>query len=325
VVAIVTPECAGTGEPEVGHIPVLLTEAVDGLAVRPGGRYIDGTFGGGGHSRLILERSAPDGRVLAIDADPEAVRRADALLDEYRGRFTIDHSNFRRISEVARAHGFDEVEGVLFDLGLSSFQLDERDRGFSFHSETRLDMRFDSESAGESAWDIVNLRPQEEIADIIFQFGEERRSRRIASAIVRRRSESPIETNADLADVVERAVGGRRGARTHPATKTFQALRIAVNQELESLGTALEAARALLVPGGRLAVISFHSLEDRIVKQFFALEARDCVCPPHFPVCVCDHKSSLRLVTRRPIAPSQEEMERNPRSRSARLRIAERI
>jgi 16S rRNA (cytosine1402-N4)-methyltransferase len=308
-----------------GHVPVMLNETIELLDVKPGGRYIDATFGGGGHSRAILDRSAPAGQLLALDADPAAVERGRSLVRESSARLTVVHANFAVVLDVAREHGFEQINGILFDLGLSSFQFDEHERGFSLHADVRLDMRLDPTSEGPTAWEIVNEWPQDQIANVIYRYGEERRSRRIARAIVDRRDQDPIETNAELAGIVESALGGQRGARIHPATKTFQAIRIAVNQELDSLGTALKSALDLLAPGGRVAVIAFHSLEDRIVKQFFQQEARDCICPPDLPVCNCDHKSTLRLVTRRPVIPTDEEQRANPRSRSARLRVAERI
>lgn len=322
---VVAHEDQQTGSENRGHMPVMLGETIEHLVVQSNGRYIDATFGGGGHSRAILDASSPDGMLLAIEADPAAVDRAEPLREMFGERFQIVQGNFEAIDKIARESEFDPVDGILFDLGLSSFQLDERERGFSLHADSPLDMRLDPNATGPTARDIVNEWAQEEIADIIFQFGEERRSRRIARAIAERRESAPIETNAELAAIVERAVGGRRGARIHPATKTFQAIRIAVNRELQVLETALSKARDLLNPGGRLAVISFHSLEDRIVKQFFQREARDCVCPPDLPVCVCDHKATLRIVTRRPLSASEDEIYANPRSRSARLRIAERI
>lgn len=311
-----------TGPDKSGHASVLLTETVELLDVSPGGRYIDCTFGGGGHSREVLRRSSPDGQVLAFDADPAAKSRAAIVQSEFPGRLTLVQANFAQLAEVARSKSFVDVDGIMFDLGLSSFQFDEHDRGFSIHSDARLDMRLDPDADGPTAWDIVNTWEADDIANVIFQYGDERRSRKIARFIVDRR---PIETNLELASVVEAAVGGRRGARIHPATKTFQAIRIAVNDELGALRTALSDAVELTRPGGRIAVIAFHSLEDRIVKQFFHQEARDCICPASFPVCNCDHKSTLRRVTRGGITPGDEEQQENPRSRSARLRVAERI
>lgn len=310
---------------ESGHIPVLLEPALELLRIRPGGRYVDATFGGGGHARAILERSEPDGILLALDADPAAIERASPLLDRFPDRLEIRHANFESVADIVRQENVGPVDGVLFDLGLSSFQFDERERGFSLHSDTRLDMRLNPEAEGPTAWDIVNTWPEEDIASVIFRFGEETRSRRIARAIVRRREETPIESNAELAELVQRALGGRRGQRIHPATRTFQGVRIAVNRELEALEAGLSGALEVLNTGGRLAVISFHSLEDRIVKQFFQHEARDCICPPDLPVCQCDHRAQLRIVTRRPVTPDEDEQRMNPRSRSAKLRVAERI
>jgi 16S rRNA (cytosine1402-N4)-methyltransferase len=324
-VVTVTWQNPETGVSNPGHVPVMLNETIELLDVKPGGRYIDATFGGGGHSRAILERCAPQGELLALDADPAAVERGCSMAREFPTRLAVIHANFAFVRDVAREHGFEKVNGILFDLGLSSFQFDEHERGFSLHADVRLDMRLDPTAEGPTAWEIVNEWPQDQIANVIYQYGEERRSRRIARAIVDRRDQNPIETNAELAAIVESALGGRRGARIHPATKTFQAIRIAVNRELDSLGTGLISARDLLAPGGRVAVISFHSLEDRIVKQFFQQEARDCICPPDLPVCNCDHKSTLRLITRRPIVPTDEEQGANPRSRSGRLRVAERM
>ena len=306
------------------HVPVLLDEVLDLLAPVSGGRYIDATFGGGGHTRAILERSAPDGRVLALDADPEAIERARDLAALQHGRLSVAHGNFRAIRELATAKGFERVDGVLMDLGLSSFQLNHADRGFSFQRPGRLDMRFDTTS-GISAADIVNEWPEQDLAAVIFEYGEEPRSRAIARAVVRQRALEPITSTDRLASIVESALGGRRGKAIHPATRTFQALRIAVNSELDSLRSGLNGAIELLAAGGRIAVISFHSLEDRIVKTLFRLESTDCICPPQTPVCVCGHKARLRLVTRKAVKPSADEERSNPRSRSARLRVAERL
>lgn len=307
-----------------GHQPVMVAESLTLLKVRPGGRYIDATFGGGGHTRAILEASAPDGRVLALDADPAAVARGEALAQEVGPRLTVRHGNFADIARLARAAGFDAVDGVLMDLGFSSFQIEEPARGFSFQRPGPLDMRFDP-TTGPSAREIVNTWDEEDLARILFEYGEEPKARRIARAIVAARREGPIETTDQLAAIVERAVGGRRGRAIHPATRTFQALRIAVNRELEVLEKGLAGAVDVLAPGGRLVVIAFHSLEDRIVKQFFRTESRDCICPPGTPVCVCGHRARLRVITPKPLRPSEAEQARNPRSRSARLRAAERL
>jgi 16S rRNA (cytosine1402-N4)-methyltransferase len=306
-----------------GHVTVLLNEAVDALQPTPGGTYIDGTFGGGGHSSLLLQRVEGDATLYAIDADPAAIGRAELLAASPMGLRVIPvHANFRELGEIAGTRSIQRVDGILLDLGLSSFQLDQAERGFAFRFEGPLDMRFDP-TQGESAADLVNLLDADDLARILWHYGEESRSRQIARAIVARREERRIETTTDLAAIVEKAVGGRRGKAIHPATKTFQALRIAVNEELQALETVLERAIDLLRPGGRLVVISFHSLEDRSVKQTFAHESRSCICPPDQPVCTCDHSPRLRRIGK-PIKPSQAEIEMNPRSRSAIMRIAER-
>jgi len=290
----------------------------------PGGTYIDGTFGGGGHSSLLLQRVNGDARLYAIDADPDAVTRAEALASSPLGGSVVPvHANFRELDEIARRHGINAVDGILLDLGLSSFQLGQAERGFAFRFEGPLDMRFDP-TTGQSAADLVNTLDAEDLARILWRYGEESRSRQIARAIVAQRESQPIETTTDLASIVEKAVGGRRGKAIHPATKTFQALRIAVNEELSALETVLHAAIGLLRSGGRLVVISFHSLEDRIVKQTFALESQGCICPPDQPVCTCDHSPRLRRVGK-PVKPTQAEIEANPRSRSAIMRVAERV
>ncbi|HEY8447814.1 MAG TPA: 16S rRNA (cytosine(1402)-N(4))-methyltransferase RsmH [Thermomicrobiales bacterium] len=306
------------------HRPVLLREAVEALRPRPGGRYLDGTFGGGSHTLAILEASAPDGIVLALDADPEAIARGERLSKE-RGlgdRLRLVQANFARLAEVAQESGLAPLDGVLLDLGLSSFQLAAPERGFAFRLEGPLDMRFDP-TRGEPAATLVNSLPEDELASLIWRYGEEPKARRIAAAIVRERAREPIATTTRLAEIVSKAVGGRRGD-IHPATKTFQALRIVTNDELGALELALAGAVEVLAPGGRLAVISFHSLEDRIVKRFIQHESATCICPPEQPVCTCDHQPRLRPVGRA-IRPSQEEIEANPRSRSAIMRVAERL
>lgn len=300
------------------HEPVLLEEVLAALAPRPGRRYIDGTVGSGGHARAVLDRSAPDGRLLGIDLDPFAVAQARRALTEYGDRLVLLQGNFAWIGEIARQHNFAPVDGILLDLGLSSLQLEAPERGFSFQADGPLDMRFDPRH-GPSAADLVNGLPESELADIIYRYGEERRARRIARAIVEAR---PLRTTGELAHLVSRVVKRSRGI--HPATRTFQALRIAVNRELENLERALPAAVDLLAAGGILAVISFHSLEDRIVKRFFVEQAAGCVCPPELPVCTCGRVPRLRILTRKPIRPNAAEVERNPRSRSARLRVARR-
>jgi 16S rRNA (cytosine1402-N4)-methyltransferase len=308
-------------EEAVAHEPVMLREVLAGLNVVPGGRYVDCTVDGGGHAEAILFASAPGGSVLGIDADAEALDRARRRLSHFGSSVALVHANFRDVDTVCRERGFVPVNGILFDLGLSSIQLASASRGFSFMREGPLDMRFspDQETTA-SYW--VNEASEAELSDLIWRFGEEKESRRIARAIVQRR---PLQTTTDLAKAVEQAVGRRPGSQTHPATRTFQALRIAVNQELATLSDALPRALGLLGFGSRLVVISYHSLEDRIVKQFIARESRDCICPPRQPVCTCGHKATLRPVTRGAVTPSPEEVARNPRARSAKLRVAERL
>ncbi|MCC6312473.1 MAG: 16S rRNA (cytosine(1402)-N(4))-methyltransferase RsmH [Thermomicrobiales bacterium] len=317
---------AGAPVAPVGHQPVLLEEALTALVPRPGGRYLDGTFGGGGHTRAILRATAPDGLVLAIDADPEAIVRAEMLAAEpgVGARLRVVRGNFADLEPIARTAEAVPLDGVLLDLGVSSFQLDTPVRGFSFRGEGPLDMRFDP-SRGSSAAELVATLDADALADLLWRYGEEPQSRRIARTIVRARESAPIRTTGQFAALVERAVGGRRGRDTHPATRSFQALRIAVNDELASLERALAGAVDVLAPGGRLVVISFHSLEDRIVKQFMARESAECLCPPGMPICTCGHRPRLARVTRKAIKASPAEQAANPRSRSAVLRVAARL
>lgn len=289
------------------------------MQVKPGGRYIDGTLGGGGHAAGILERSSPAGRLLGIDADPTAIAISIERLAEYGPRVTLVNANFAQLAEIAAQYGFCPADGILLDLGLSSLQLASGERGFSFQVEGPLDMRFNPHQ-GNPASELVNELSTPELADILYRYGEERQARRIARAIVAAR---PIHTTRQLAEVVARAVG-RRG-KIHPATRTFQALRIAVNDELSALSQALPQAVEFLAPQGRLAVISYHSLEDRLVKQFYRRESQDCICPPEVPVCRCHHRATLEIVTKKPITPSELELKANPRCRSAKLRIAARL
>jgi 16S rRNA (cytosine1402-N4)-methyltransferase len=307
------------------HVTVLPRQTLDELAPRLGGRYLDGTLGGGGHTALLLDASAPDGRVLGIDADADALERVRGRLPQAvaSGRLLLRQGNFAEMDELARESGFAPVDGILLDLGLSSDQLADRARGFSFASDAPLDMRFDT-GRGQSAADLVNTLDEAELADLIWRYGEERRSRAIARRIVEQRARKPIQRTGELARLVASVVHGRPGG-IHPATRTFQALRIAVNDELGSLEAALPQAVGLLAPGGRLAIISFHSLEDRIVKQFFQREARGCICPPELPACVCGRSPTLRIVTRHPVTAGEDELARNPRARSAKLRVAERL
>ena len=305
------------------HTPVMVAEMLAGLHVRPGAWTIDGTLGGGGHAAAILERSGPDGRVLALDADPAAIRRVgDVLADAVAaGRLVLVQTEFERLEQVAAENGFLPVDGVLLDLGVSSFQLETAERGFSFQLGGPLDMRFDPEQ-GLDAAEIVNSWDEGELADLIYRFGEEQQSRRIARYLVRHR---PFHTTIELAQAVERAVGGRRDSRIHPATRTFQALRIAVNRELQQLQAVLPQALGVLRPGGRLVVISFHSLEDRIVKQWMQQEARQYVPDPTSLYGGYERQPTLRVVTRKPVEADDEELVRNPRSRSAKLRVAEKL
>jgi 16S rRNA (cytosine1402-N4)-methyltransferase len=275
--------------------------------------------GGGGHARGLLETSGPDGQLLGLDIDPVAVELARQRLAPFGDRVLIVQGNFAQLAEIADRYGFRPVDGILLDLGLSSHQLTSAERGFSFQLDGPLDMRFDP-TQGETAADLVNRLSEKELAEVLWRYGEEPAARRIARAIVAAR---PLETTGQLAAIVSRAVPGRR--RRHKATRTFQALRIAVNRELDQLEAALPQAVDILAPGGRIAVIAFHSLEDRIVKEFFRRESQDCICPPEILECVCDHKATLKLVTRKPLRPTEAEVQRNPRIRSARLRIAERI
>ncbi|MFC2036047.1 16S rRNA (cytosine(1402)-N(4))-methyltransferase RsmH [Chloroflexota bacterium] len=302
------------------HIPVLVEETVRALGVQPGGRYIDCTLGGGGHATAILESSFPGGQLLGIDADPEAIKIARARLEVYSGSTLLINENFVNLQAICYKYDFLPVHGILLDLGLSSLQLNGDGRGFSFQREAPLDMRL-GPNQERTAADIVNTYSEVELAHLIKTYGEEGYSRRIARRIVQER---PIKTSLQLAQLIGRVIGNRRG-KIHPATKTFQALRIAVNQELENLESVLRQAADLLGFEGRLVVISYHSLEDRIAKQFMQLESKDCICAPGIPTCVCGHTASLRLIKKRVITPSWSDAQINPRSRSARLRVAERV
>ena len=296
------------------------------LAPHPGSLQVDGTVGGGGHAARILEAIAPDGRLLGLDADAAAIERTRARLARFGERAVLRRSNFADLATVAAGAGFDPADGLLLDLGLSSYQLADPDRGFSFRAEGPLDMRFDP-AQGETAAALLARLDERELAALLRRYGEEPFAGRIARAIVAARARGGIERAVDLAAVVEQAVtrpaSGRR--RVHPATRVFQALRIAVNRELEVLESVLTAGLALLRPGGRLAVLTYHSLEDRIVKRFIAAERRGCVCPPEVPVCVCGHQPRLRVIPGTPATPGEREIASNPRARSARLRAAERL
>ena len=312
---------------EEGHLPVLADEVIEMLAPAPGSLHIDATLGGGGHTERILEAANPDGRLLGLDADPAAIARVQARLGPvYGDRLILRQANFRELAEVAPAAGFGAVDGALFDLGLSSFQLADRERGFGFRTGGPLDMRFDT-NRGVPASELLASLDTPELTALFRRYGEEPKAPRIARAIVDARRVAPIATAEELAALVERVLppNPRQPRRTHPATRVFQALRIAVNEELDALQAGLAAALDLLRPGGRLVVLSYHSLEDRIVKRFFQAERRGCICPPELPVCVCGRSPRLRLVTRPSLTPTDAEIARNPRARSARLRAAERL
>lgn len=301
----------------ISHTPVLVDAVIEYLrGSSPGGRYIDCTLGSGGHSQAILN-SFPNSQLLGIDADPEAIRLAQSILPQHA---ILVNANFAQLEIIATIHDFRQVDGILFDLGLSSMQLSETGRGFSFTHDSPLDMRFDPKQ-DITALDIVNNYPEKELARLLYQYGEEPASRKITRHII---SHRPIRTTLELAAIIAQAFGQKRG-RIHPATRSFQALRIAVNRELDNLSTGLRQSINLLRPGGRLVVISYHSLEDRIVKQFLSLESRGCICPSSTPICVCGHSPTLKLLSKKAIQPSDEELNRNPRSRSARLRAAEKI
>jgi 16S rRNA (cytosine1402-N4)-methyltransferase len=304
------------------HAPVMLAEALAGLAVRPGGRYIDATFGGGGHTAAILDAG---GQVLAIDADPAAVERAarlrSGLIDPERLIFAA--GNFGSLASIAQQHGFDQIDGVLFDFGLSSFQLDDPERGFAFRFDGPLDMRMNPQ-IGMPASELIARLSETELARLIREFGEEPRARQIARGIVAEREKAPIDTTTRLAAVIEQSVGGRRGARIHPATKAFQAIRIAVNDEIGAIDRGVQAAIDLLAPGGRLVTIAFHSLEDRPVKAIIAAESATCICPPEQPICTCGAEPRLKRVGGSKRS-SDQEIAHNPRARSAVMRVAERL
>ena len=311
---------ASGGGPEAPHRPVLLVEAVRLLAPERGGLFVDATLGLGGHSEAILEASA-DARVLGIDRDREALRLASKRLARFGSRFRAAHADFRDIARVMNEAGEPEASGVLADLGVSSLQFDTPERGFSFRHDAPLDMRMDAAGDEETAAQLLEGLPEEEIARILYEYGEERKSRRIARWIVERRERGePLRTTRELAELVARAIGHRRGDRVHPATRTFQALRIAVNRELEVLGDFVETAVDLLQTQGRLAVISFHSLEDRVVKRALRRLSGRCECDPRSPVCTCGARRAVEILTRRPLTPDEQEVEENPRARSAKLR-----
>jgi 16S rRNA (cytosine1402-N4)-methyltransferase len=307
------------------HIPVMLDEVMVQLSCRPGGRYVDGTLGGGGYAEAILRASGPDGQLLGLDWDAEAIERAGHRLQEHRHRISLHQASFDRIDQLIRELGWRKVDGIVLDLGISSFQLDDSERGFSFMQDGPLDMRMDR-SRLLTAAEIVNEWEGLELSHLIRDYGEERYANRIARAIVSRRGKQPFASTTDLAQLIERTVPASRDSRRiHPATRTFQALRIAVNSELEVLERFLDGALPLLKTGGRLCIVAFHSLEDRVVKQHFKHWAKRCRCPQELPACRCEGRPLVKLLTRKVERPSPAEIKRNPRGRSARLRAVEKM
>ena len=308
---------------EFSHVPVLLNECIEGLNIDPTGTYVDCTAGGGGHSSEIAKRLTT-GKLISLDQDQDAIDVCRQRLSVFGERSVIVKSNFSMLDEVLKDLGIDRIDGVLMDLGISSYQIDEGERGFSLRYDAELDMRMDR-SMPLSAYQVVNEYPQERIKEILYEYGEEKFAPQIARRIVERRATAPIRTTFELADVVRSAMPEKaiRKEAQHPAKRTFQAIRIEVNHELDVITPAIKAAEAHLKPGGRIAIITFHSLEDRIVKNAFAELAKGCTCPPDFPVCVCGNKPRVRLVSRKPILPGKEELERNSRAASAKLRVCE--
>ena len=311
---------AGLPGDRIPHQPVLYHKVLDALALQSNRTYVDGTIGAGGHAEGILTNSAPKGRLLGLDLDPEALAIANKRLLLFKDRTALQQASYQMAPEILTELGWLPVHGILLDLGVSSMQLDHPERGFSFKAEGPLNMRF-NQAIRPNAADIVNTFSEAALSELIWKFGEERYARKIARAIV---SSRPIADTSTLAAVIQKAVP-KHSFHIHPATRTFQAIRIATNKELETLAAALPKLVKTLAPGGRIAVISFHSLEDRIVKQFFRMESQNCICPPEQPICTCNHKASLAVITKKPITAAQEELDANPRARSAKLRIAQRL
>ena len=306
------------------HRPVMLDECIDNLAIKPDGIYVDGTAGGGGHSFAIASRLTT-GRLIAIDQDEAAIAAASARLVPLGERATVYRSNFRNIAQVCGELGVDGIDGLLLDLGVSSYQLDTPERGFSYQADAPLDMRMDKRNP-LSAYEVVNTYPQEELRRILFEYGEERFAPRIAASICRAREEAPIRTTGELVELIRKSMpAAARDGGHHPAKRSFQAIRIEVNAELDVIAPAIRSAVNLLRPGGRIVIITFHSLEDRIVKQTFSELTGGCTCPKNFPVCVCGNRPQLKIVTRKPILPTATELEENRRSHSAKVRVAEKI
>ena len=313
-----------TGIPAFSHYSVLLNESIDGLNIKPNGIYVDCTLGGGGHSLEILKR-LENGRLIAVDQDADAIAASRVRLADYLDKVTFVHDNFSNIGSALDELGIDGIDGAVIDLGVSSYQLDTPERGFSYMHDAPLDMRMNPEG-GLTARDVVNTYPEAELKRIIFDYSEERFAGRIAAKICAAREENPIETTFGLVDIIRSAIPAKaREDGPHPAKRTFQAIRIEVNSELSVIAPTLDSLVDALNPGGRLSVITFHSLEDRIVKQSFAGYSKGCTCPPDFPVCVCGHKPKLKIITHKPILPGERELDENPRSRSAKLRIAEKL
>ncbi len=309
------------------HIPVLYEETLENLVVDKKGVYLDCTLGGGGHSEGILKKLDDEGKLISIDQDDQAIEFASKRLAKYGNKWEVYKENFENLDTVLYLAGYDKVDGILMDIGVSSTQLDDPERGFSFRYDTKLDMRM-NKSASLSAYEVVNSYEEGELAKLIYEYGEEKASRKIARLIVEARGEKPIETTGELVEIIKKAVpfkGGKNKKAKHPATKTFQAIRIEVNRELEVLKVAIDKAVASLKPGGRLGIITFHSLEDRIVKNKFRELATNCICPPELPICMCTNKAKVKLVTRKPIAPKDNELEFNIRARSSKLRVVEKL
>jgi 16S rRNA (cytosine1402-N4)-methyltransferase len=311
---------------EFYHVPVLLEECMEMLNLKSDGLYVDCTMGGAGHSREILKRTSPRGRLIALDQDETAVAHGRERLKEFGERVTIVHDNFKNIKSILEDLEITEVDGFLFDIGVSSYQLDNAERGFSYMEDAPLDMRMDRESQTITAADLVNTKSREELADIIFQFGEERWAKRIAQFIIDYRREKRIESTGELVQIIKKAIpAGARKDGPHPAKRTFQALRIAINNELEVLESVVADTATFLKPGGRICVITFHSLEDRIIKNQYRKLSGVCTCPPSLPICRCNNPRLLKIITGKPIVPSEREVRENPRARSAKLRVAERV
>ena len=310
---------------EFKHLSVLLDECIEGLAIKPNGIYVDGTAGGGGHSFHIASALGEGGRLIAIDQDEDAIKAAGKRLAPFGDKVTLVRSNFSEVGEVCAELGIEAIDGILMDLGVSSYQLDTPERGFSYNADAPLDMRMDNRASLDASV-VVNTYTEEKLREIIYGYGEEKFGGRIAAEIVKARSQKPIETTGELVDIIKRSMpsSAKQGGH-HPAKRTFQAIRIEVNGELDVIPKAIRGAEKLLAPSGRIAVITFHSLEDRIVKQEYASLAAGCTCPKSLPICVCGNKPKLKIVTRKPVLPSEEEIANNPRSRSAKLRIAEKI